>query len=289
MFSNTEGLVFYANKTGEVELIKNLEGSIADDNIVVEMGVIIFLVPLLITLIRRKKQISLKESIVNLIFPVLQLKFLLSSIYFDCFYATIKSGNFILCLWSINMIIIFLISLIFVMLALFCDIRNKKENQTIKHRLISLIKENSIVLLILIVVIFSGLETNTLQKFRQNYTKGNYVILYNQSNWQPSIYEVEEGIKGLKEYLMAVVKNTGKSDYKKIENIVRNFDIYKIQCSGEIKNGRKIIHFNMFIGNFEKEWKNQKIVVKDGGNLFWNINYYIQQKKYEELCINGES
>jgi len=63
---------------------------------------------------------------------------------------------------------------------------------------------------------------------------------------------------------------------------------YKRQYVATINSkGEKEIWVNLFCDTFNSNWKNEILVVFDGGNYFFNVKLNLKKKKYFELRING--
>ena len=63
---------------------------------------------------------------------------------------------------------------------------------------------------------------------------------------------------------------------------------YKRQYVATINSkGEKEIWVNLFCDTFNSNWKNEILVVFDGGNCFFNVKLNLKKKKYFELRING--
>lgn len=63
---------------------------------------------------------------------------------------------------------------------------------------------------------------------------------------------------------------------------------YKRQYVATINSkGEKEIWVNFFCDTWNSNWKNEILVVFDGGNCFFNVKLNLKKKKYFELRING--
>lgn len=81
-----------------------------------------------------------------------------------------------------------------------------------------------------------------------------------------------------------------KNNVENKEYFERNFiDLskYKRQYVATINSkGEKEIWVNFFCDTWDSDWKNEIIVVFDGGNCFFNLKLNLKKKKYFELRIN---
>ncbi len=53
------------------------------------------------------------------------------------------------------------------------------------------------------------------------------------------------------------------------------------------KNGEKEVWINFFCGVHHNEWRNDIVVVFDGGNCYFNVKVNLAHMKYYDLIING--
>jgi hypothetical protein len=74
--------------------------------------------------------------------------------------------------------------------------------------------------------------------------------------------------------------------------VKNNIDLkrYKRQYVAVINNkGEKEIWINFFCNDCDKDWKKEIIIVKDGGDCFFNLKINLTTKKYYDFMINGEA
>jgi hypothetical protein len=89
--------------------------------------------------------------------------------------------------------------------------------------------------------------------------------------------------------------NEIKSKYPERNSDIGNFTIdlirYKRQYIAAINNkGEKEVWINCFCNTWNKEWKKEQLlIVKDGGNCYFNLKINLSTKKYFELSVNGEA
>jgi hypothetical protein len=75
-----------------------------------------------------------------------------------------------------------------------------------------------------------------------------------------------------------------------ILNIQKTLPHYYRQYIGIDVNGEKRIFVNFFKKEHENKfayWKNQIVVVLDGGSDFWSIQYCVKGNRFVELQVNG--
>ena len=59
------------------------------------------------------------------------------------------------------------------------------------------------------------------------------------------------------------------------------------QYAGFISNGRKIVYVNLFPKNTDTEWKSRAVVVCDGGEQFWGVEFEVETGKFVNAAFNG--
>jgi hypothetical protein len=79
-----------------------------------------------------------------------------------------------------------------------------------------------------------------------------------------------------------------------VEKKFRNFTIdlkrYKRQYTAVTnKKGEIEIWINCFCETFGRDWKTNQILVKDGGNCYFNVKINLTTGKYYDFMINGEA
>ena len=65
---------------------------------------------------------------------------------------------------------------------------------------------------------------------------------------------------------------------------------YAVQFIGQTRNGKKFIHCSFFPGDYLQDvpyWKDQEVMVDDGGYSFWQVDYDPETGKCGKLRING--
>jgi len=78
-------------------------------------------------------------------------------------------------------------------------------------------------------------------------------------------------------------------NYSKM-NFVIDLKRYKRQYIPMINNsGEKVVWINCFCNTWDKNWKNDLIIVMDGGNCYFNLKINLTTGKYYDLMVNGEA
>jgi hypothetical protein len=53
--------------------------------------------------------------------------------------------------------------------------------------------------------------------------------------------------------------------------------------------GQKEVWVNCFCDSFHINWKRDRVMVRDGGNCYFNLKINLTTKKYYDLMVNGEA
>ena len=101
--------------------------------------------------------------------------------------------------------------------------------------------------------------------------------------WTPSKAEV----KRLESALPALLKQSDGA-----AKIARNLRSYRRQYFGYSDHGEKWVLVNGFCEEYWKKnasWRNNAVVVYDGGDCYFRVRHQISAAKFARLDINGES
>jgi len=75
-----------------------------------------------------------------------------------------------------------------------------------------------------------------------------------------------------------------------INDFIIDLNKYKRQYIAVINsNGEKEVWVNCFCNSFDKDWRKQRIIVKDGGNCYFNLKINIETKKCYDFMANGSA
>jgi hypothetical protein len=98
----------------------------------------------------------------------------------------------------------------------------------------------------------------------------------------------ENNTKELKRYNELKKKNTGI----KREDFIIDLKRYKLQFIAAINSkGEKVVWVNCFCddGSAKKYWAQEVVVVRDGGNCFFNLKINLTKGRYYDLMVNGDA
>ena len=112
--------------------------------------------------------------------------------------------------------------------------------------------------------------------------------------WIPSEQDTDRALTAVYFYLRNRASGHRIIDPLKedVRLILNNKGKYAVQFIGIMRNGEKTILCNFLpadeIPRLSK-WKTERIIVRDGGCWYWNIEYDCEEQTCSQLHINGES
>jgi len=76
----------------------------------------------------------------------------------------------------------------------------------------------------------------------------------------------------------------------KNEKIYSNLDKYRCQYFGIFKDKRKRIYCNFFyFTEDKKDWKSHGVIVRDGGDSYFQLEYDMENKECLNFRVNGQA
>ena len=66
-------------------------------------------------------------------------------------------------------------------------------------------------------------------------------------------------------------------------------DEYQRQYIGLERGGRKIIYGNYFCNSEGINWRQELVIVEDGGECFFHVEYDVESELFIKLMVNGEA
>jgi hypothetical protein len=118
----------------------------------------------------------------------------------------------------------------------------------------------------------------------------SWIWLYHagETAWTPAQDDVLALEKALPDHLRTELTRQRTQARSKVP-LWERAPTYKRQYAGVRRNGRRIVHANFFCRDYGKNWRTEPIVVKDGGDRYFNIDYDVEKKTFANLSINGEA
>jgi hypothetical protein len=59
------------------------------------------------------------------------------------------------------------------------------------------------------------------------------------------------------------------------------------QYAGFIAGGRKLIYVNLFPSNVDPKWRSRAVIVCDGGEQFWGVEFEVDTENFVNVAFNG--
>lgn len=109
-------------------------------------------------------------------------------------------------------------------------------------------------------------------------------MIFGDGAWTPDAEMVAALETRLPAYL---AQNQDKFNATKAP-IVESIAEYKRQYWGEMKNNKRVIVVNAMCRELEN-WRTQRVLILDGGDCFFNVNYDVDAGTFFDLSVNGEA
>ena len=102
--------------------------------------------------------------------------------------------------------------------------------------------------------------------------------------WTPSADDIFKLEEGLAEYL-----SQNSSYFYRQPPVWEQFDEYQRQYIGLERGGRQIIYGNFFCNNLGMDWRKKLVIVDDGGDCYFQVEYNVEDGAFIMLIVNGVS
>ena len=140
-----------------------------------------------------------------------------------------------------------------------------------------------VITLVALAIVGCGTQQASINGVVLSTSKGHYLPYSNDGKptggWKPS----RAMIKHAQPVILRYIEDTNKEIFEKL-------DQYRCQYFGTIVDGKKRIHCNCFFLTEDKEnWRTTPIVVDDGGNWYFQLEYDVETEKCINFAVNGES
>ena len=66
-------------------------------------------------------------------------------------------------------------------------------------------------------------------------------------------------------------------------------DEYQSQYIGFVRNGKHMIYGNFFCDNFGWDWQEKLVMVEDGGDCYFQVEYDVEDEALIMLMVNGDA
>lgn len=118
---------------------------------------------------------------------------------------------------------------------------------------------------------------------------------YRSEKWTPSAEQVQKTLKAVRHYIDAVELFDTSREYQQLQYIKEHFQNYTVQLVGYEFEGKKkiwcnFIHISFLDTEEERErWSKNVIMVMDGGQDFWQLEFEPATGEISNFYINGEA
>lgn len=102
--------------------------------------------------------------------------------------------------------------------------------------------------------------------------------------WTPSA----ENIQSLEGDLASFLRQNADS-FRRQPPVWEQLDQYKRQYVGVIIGGKQVIYGNFFCTETGVDWREDWVLVMDGGDCFFQIQFDVENGTFTSLTVNGEA
>ena len=106
--------------------------------------------------------------------------------------------------------------------------------------------------------------------------------------WTPALADVLALEQRLPDFLHAQLDRQLRPSAGK-DPLWERAKTYKRQYLGVRPKGRRVVFANFFCRDFGKDWRTEPVVVKDGGDCYFSVDYDVDKGSFSNLMINGEA
>ena len=102
--------------------------------------------------------------------------------------------------------------------------------------------------------------------------------------WTPSVDDTVKFEEKIAEYL-----SQNPSQFYSQPPVWERLDEYQRQYIGLERGGRQIIYGNYFCNSGRVDWLQELVIVEDGGDCFFQVEYDVESEVFIKLLVNGVS
>ena len=102
--------------------------------------------------------------------------------------------------------------------------------------------------------------------------------------WTPSVDDILKLEEILPEYL-----SQNSSQFYRQPPVWQRLDEYQRQYIGLERGEKQIIYGNYFCNNSGVDWQQNLVLVEDGGECFFHVEFDVDSGEFIKLRVNGES
>jgi hypothetical protein len=116
----------------------------------------------------------------------------------------------------------------------------------------------------------------------------SWLLRPQQEFWTPTLSEVLELEARLPAYLRSPeAKKAAEGCCPQPVPLSRRAPAYKRQYVGVLDHGRLLIHANFFCEAPAHDWHRTPVVVDDGGDCYFQVDYDVRKRRFESIAVNG--
>lgn len=102
--------------------------------------------------------------------------------------------------------------------------------------------------------------------------------------WTPSVDDILKLEEKIAEYL-----SQNSNQFYRQPTVWERLDEYQRQFIGLERGGRQIIYGNFFCNNIGMDWRKILVIVDDGGDCYFQVEYDVESGLFIKLMVNGEA
>lgn len=110
-------------------------------------------------------------------------------------------------------------------------------------------------------------------------------VIFHDRDWVPTVEEIRTLENQLDTYLP---QHRDAFDGSKLP-IEERLPTYKRQYWGVLRNEKRVIFANFFCDSLHYDWRDQEVVVDDGGDCYFQIQYDVETGTFFDLYVNGSA
>ena len=107
--------------------------------------------------------------------------------------------------------------------------------------------------------------------------------------WTPALDDALALEKALPDYIRSELARQRPAAAKSKPPLWERAKTYKRQYFGVRTARRRTVYANFFCADHGKNWRIEPIVVKDGGDCYFRVEYDVDKRTFSTLVINGEA
>jgi hypothetical protein len=116
----------------------------------------------------------------------------------------------------------------------------------------------------------------------------SWLLRPGQEFWTPTLSEVLELEARLPAYLGSpAATKAAASCCPQPVPLAKRAPAYKRQYVGVLDHGRPLIHASFFCEAPAGDWHRTPVIVDDGGDCYFQVDYDVHKRRFESIAVNG--